>query len=98
MREQQTRANCSTVSLLTCQKYLVKHNHYLCYTDFLHLLLLLSWPSSEVFTKSITYKEMKINGVVHKTEQHHSIRNFYFAELWVFTWLRFLAICEILNL
>lgn len=98
MGEQQTRANCSTVSLLKCQKYFVKKNHYLYRRDFLHLLLLLSWPSSEVCTESITYKEIKINGVVHKTEQQHSIRNLYFAELQVFTRLRFLAICERLNL
>lgn len=98
MEEQQTRANCSTVSLLKCQKYFVKQNHYLYHTDFLHLLFLLSWSSSEVFTKTITYKEIKINGVVHKTEQHHSIRNLNFAELRVFTQLRFLAIYERLNL
>lgn len=81
MGEQQTRANCSTASLLKCQNYFVKQNHYLYHTDFLNLLLLLSWPSSEVFTESIICKEIKINGVVHKTEQHHSIRNLYFAEL-----------------
>lgn len=51
MGEQQTRANCSTVPLLKCQKYFVKQNHYLYHTDFLHLLLLLPWPKTEVFTE-----------------------------------------------
>lgn len=91
MGEQQTRANCSTITLFKCQKYFVKQNHYLYHTDFLHLLLLLSWPKPEVFTESITYKEIKINGVVHKTD-HHAMRHVFRRAL-DFTCFRFLAIC-----